>query len=98
MTNHRLRRRRDPVRLEVGDEVVTDSGLYGFVSGFSDGVIWLEIDDGVQVRIDRAAVDRKIGSVVSAPVRSAGDRSGLPEAEHRPADVAGYAAGISDNR
>jgi len=92
------RQRQTPDRLQVGDEIVTTAGLYGFIAGFGDDLVWVEIDAGVVVRIDRAAVGRKIGSVVSAPVRSAGDRSGLPEAEHRSADVAGYAAGISDNR
>ena len=98
MTN-RLRRRRDPVRLEVGDEVVTRSGIYGFVSGFGDSVIWLEIDDNVQIRVDRAAIGHKVGTVAVSPARTAGDRSGSPEAvERRPADTAVYAAGTSDNR
>ena len=100
MTNHRLRRRRIPVRLEVGDEVVTRSGIYGFISGFGDSVVWLEIDDGVQVRIERAAIGRKVGSSVAvSSARSARGRSGPAEAaavERRPsADSVVYTAGAS---
>jgi preprotein translocase subunit YajC len=45
----------------VGDEVITTSGLYGFITG-EDGPdrFWLEIDDDVQIRISRAAVQRKV--------------------------------------
>ena len=31
--------------VEVGDEVMTTSGLYGFVTGFEGDLAWLEIDD-----------------------------------------------------
>ncbi len=46
--------------LEVGDEVITTSGVYGFITGFDEDRIWLEIDDDVQVRISRAAVQGKV--------------------------------------
>ena len=39
--------------LEVGDEVMTTSGIYGFITGFEDDRIWLEIDDDVQIRVNR---------------------------------------------
>lgn len=47
--------------IHVGDEVVTTSGLYGRISG-EDGEnrFWLEIDDDVQIRIARAAVQAKV--------------------------------------
>ena len=47
--------------IEVGDEVVTTSGVYGTVTG-EDGPnrFWLEIDDDVQIRIARAAVQGKV--------------------------------------
>jgi preprotein translocase subunit YajC len=46
--------------IEVGDEVVTTSGMYGFVTGIEDNVFWLEIDDDVQIRIARAAVQSRV--------------------------------------
>lgn len=46
--------------IEVGDEVMTTSGLYGFVTGFEGDLAWLEIDDNVQIRIARQAIQRKV--------------------------------------
>ncbi len=46
--------------LDVGDEVITTSGVYGFITGFDEDRIWLEIDDDVQVRISRAAIQGKV--------------------------------------
>jgi len=58
------RRQREAVSLqqsvEIGDEVMTTSGLYGFVTGFEGDVAWLEIDDNVQIRIARQAIQRKV--------------------------------------
>jgi preprotein translocase subunit YajC len=46
--------------LAEGDEVITTSGIYGFITGFDGDIIWLEIDDNIQVRVARAAVQRKV--------------------------------------
>jgi len=45
----------------VGDEIITTSGVFGFITG-EDGPdrFWLEVDDNVQIRIARAAVQRKV--------------------------------------
>jgi preprotein translocase subunit YajC len=50
----------------VGDEIVTTTGIYGFITG-EDGPsrFWLEIDDDVQIRIARAAVQGKVDTTVS---------------------------------
>jgi len=46
--------------IEVGDEVITTSGVYGVITGEDgDSRFWLEIDDDVQIRIARAAVSGK---------------------------------------
>ena len=46
--------------IQVGDEVITTSGVYGIITG-EDGAdrFWLEIDDDVQIRIARAAISGK---------------------------------------
>lgn len=44
----------------VGDEVITTSGIYGFITGEEGTKLWLEIDDDVQIRIARAAIQRKV--------------------------------------
>ena len=47
--------------LQVGDEVMTTSGVYGFITGFEDNErIWLEIDEDVQIRVNRAAIQGKV--------------------------------------
>jgi preprotein translocase subunit YajC len=46
--------------IEVGDEVMTTSGMYGFVTLIDGDIAWLEIDDNVQVRIARQALQRKV--------------------------------------
>lgn len=58
------RRQREAVLLqstiEIGDEVMTTSGLYGFVTGFEGEIAWLEIDDNVQIRVARQAIQRRV--------------------------------------
>jgi preprotein translocase subunit YajC len=46
--------------IQVGDEVITTSGVYGIITGEDgDSRFWLEIDDDVQIRIARAAISGK---------------------------------------
>jgi len=46
--------------LEVDDEIVTTSGIYGRITG-EDGPnrFWVEVDDDVQIRVARAAIQGK---------------------------------------
>ena len=46
--------------VQEGDEVMTTAGIYGFVTAIDGDVIWLEIADGVDIRIARQAVSRRI--------------------------------------
>jgi preprotein translocase subunit YajC len=68
----------------VGDEVVTTSGVFGFITG-EDGPqrFWLEIDENVQIRISRAAVQQKVDT--SAEDEQATDDD-EPVGELEPAD------------
>jgi preprotein translocase subunit YajC len=50
--------------IEVGDEVMTTAGIYGFVTGFDGDIAWLEIDDNIQIRVARAAIQRKVDTAV----------------------------------
>lgn len=43
-----------------GDEILTTSGMYGFVTALDGDTVWLSIADDVEIRISRAAVARKI--------------------------------------
>ena len=43
--------------LKVGNEVIMTSGIYGIISGeVDDNTFWLEIDEDVQVKVARAAI------------------------------------------
>ena len=80
--------------LEVGDEVITTSGIYGFITGFDDDRIWIEIDDDVQIRVNRGVVQGKVDTGGTA----AGDRrrrrrpTPRPIDDHATDDAAGDAA------
>lgn len=52
--------------LEVGDEVITTSGMYGFITGFDEDRIWVEIDDDVQVRVNKGAIQGKVDTGASS--------------------------------
>jgi preprotein translocase subunit YajC len=52
--------------VEEGDEVLTTAGMYGFVTAIEGDVIWLEIAEGIDIRVARQAVSRRI------PVADAG--------------------------
>lgn len=56
-------------RLEVGDEVMATSGLYGRVSALDDEVVHLEVAPGTVVRLARGAVARRLSEdpVVAEP-------------------------------
>ncbi len=43
-----------------GDEIVTTAGLYGYVTAVDGDVLWVEIADGVEIRLARAAVAKRI--------------------------------------
>ncbi len=57
----RVREQQDLQRsIQVGDEVITTSGVFGTITGEDgDTRFWLEIDDDVQIRIARAAIQGK---------------------------------------
>ena len=61
--------------VQEGDEVMTTAGIYGFVTAIDGDVIWLEIADGVEIRIARQAVSRRIPAD-EAPALDRPDRRG----------------------
>jgi preprotein translocase subunit SecD len=46
---------------------MTTSGVYGFITGFDGDIAWLEIDDNVQIRIARQAIQRKVDTARARP-------------------------------
>ncbi len=51
--------------LGIGDEVVLTSGIYGFITGEEGSLFWVEIDDDVQVRVAKAAVQGKVNTAAT---------------------------------
>jgi len=57
----KLRRQRELVSsLEVGDDVMLGSGIYGTITGEDDDDLFVEIADNVEIRVARGAVSNKV--------------------------------------
>ena len=60
------KRMKDQARIQsslgVGDEVIMNSGIYGFITGEEADRFWIEIDDDVQIRVAKAAVQGKVNT------------------------------------
>ncbi len=52
--------------VEVGDEVVLNSGIHGFVASVDPDVLWLEVADGLEIKVSKSAVQ----SVLKEPESS----------------------------
>ena len=74
--------------IDVGDEIMTTSGVYGFITGFDGDIAWLEIDDNVQIRIARAAIQRKVDT-------AAGETAVPTEGELKPGRPASHGTAIA---
>jgi preprotein translocase subunit YajC len=51
-----------------GAEIMTTSGIYGFVTAVDGDVVWLEIASGVDIRITKAAISKIIETPTSGAV------------------------------
>lgn len=65
--------------LEIGDEVITTSGIYGFITGFDGDRVWVEVDDDVQLRMAKAAIQGKIDT--STPTDAPASPAPAPDAD-----------------
>ncbi len=87
MIRPQRRRVRDQQALQrsigVGDEVVTTSGIFGFITGEEGDKFWLEIDDDVQIRVARAAIQSKVDTSTAAGADTANTKeAAAPAAKH----------------
>ncbi len=48
----------------AGDEVMLNSGLFGVVNEVEDDVLWLEVAEGLELKVLRTAVDRRFNDPV----------------------------------
>lgn len=67
--------------LEVGDQVLLSSGLYGFIEEIHGDVLWLEISDGVEVKVARGAVAEKVVGEPGAAAPTAEPAGDEPESQ-----------------
>ncbi len=43
-----------------GDEIVMNSGIYGWVSAIENDYLWIEIAEKVEIRVSKGTITRKI--------------------------------------
>jgi len=69
--------------VEVGDEILTTSGLYGILTAMDDEDIWIEIADNIEVRMARGAVLRRTqaAEVVAEPLEHPGEIEAAEEVD-----------------
>jgi preprotein translocase subunit YajC len=58
--------------LNVGDQVITSSGIFGTIKHLDDASGWLEIADGVTIRVDRRAIAMKQTDAVASSTGAPG--------------------------
>jgi preprotein translocase subunit YajC len=46
--------------VDVGDEIITTSGIYGVITAMDDEDMWIEVADGIEFRMARGAVLRRV--------------------------------------
>ncbi len=58
------KRQKETIKLQSsiaeGDEVIMNSGIYGFVSAVEDDLLWIEIAEKVEVRVTKGSIARKV--------------------------------------
>jgi preprotein translocase YajC subunit len=70
-----------------GDEVILNSGMYGFVSAVEDDLLWIEIAEKVEVRVTKGSIARKVSiSTEENIVDKKADKKGDKKDAHGPAD------------
>jgi preprotein translocase subunit YajC len=53
--------------LDVGDDVITTSGMYGTITELDDQSVMLAVSDGVELRMVRQAIMRKVEEGIDEP-------------------------------
>jgi preprotein translocase subunit YajC len=51
--------------LKKGDEVVTQGGIIGKISGITDAELTLQVQEGVRIRVTRASVQGRYGAAAA---------------------------------
>ncbi len=59
--------------VQEGDEVLTTAGMYGFITAMEGDVVWVEIAEGVEVRVAKGAIARRVDASPDATDAPAAD-------------------------
>ncbi len=67
--------------ISEGDEVITNSGMYGFVNALDGDTVWLEIAEGTEIRVSRNSLLRRINPTIEPAGGAIIDDAQDPEAQ-----------------
>ena len=67
--------------ISEGDEVITNSGMYGFVNALDGDTVWLEIAEGTEIRVSRNSLLRRINPSIEPAGGAINDDAQDPEGE-----------------
>jgi preprotein translocase subunit YajC len=62
--------------LHVGDDVMTTSGILGTINSIDDDILQLEVAPGVQLRVVRGAIARRMGPAGPSATDDAAEDAG----------------------
>jgi preprotein translocase subunit YajC len=48
--------------ISENDEVLLNSGIYGFVTAIDGDVVWVDIAENVEIRVSKSAIARRINA------------------------------------
>lgn len=70
--------------LDIGDQVLTSSGLVGFITGFdkddeAGDVAWIEIAENVEVRVLRGSISRRVTPTPTPSPKDESSKDGSAE-------------------
>jgi preprotein translocase subunit YajC len=66
--------------ISEGDEVMTTSGIFGFITAMEGDKVWLEIAEGVEIRVIKGALAQRIDppAVIDDAVPAPGEADAAP--------------------
>ena len=47
-------------KLDVGDEVLTSSGMYGTIAEFDGGTVFLAVADNLEIKVTRDSISERV--------------------------------------
>jgi len=59
--------------IQAGDEVVLNSGIFGVVKDVEDDILWLEVFDGIELKVLRGSVDGRFNEPAADDLASDDD-------------------------